>query len=975
MYATVRTPVVTCALALTVCLGYLAATPHARAQLAPVDGVKKTPEPGLEIDTAALLTEARVLETSVESNIWSIKPQPGRRLIQIPMTVTATDQTSRLASPSVKLRGGRFIAWRIVPDERDASSAQNIRTGQRNAPGFNAPSIGNLRNLDLSDLDQLDKPTQSAPRQADDAVELAAELPKDIPVLARDVTISPQGVIHWQLERAIPGAEVKTGDAGYLLKLRPDRLQKLEPQRPARQGRATGGQNSREAAAKRRTEELEYRNKAEAYRALRNQVRKLPDKFQAKLPARLWAIYEVSDRFNELSFTGAPPMPWRVALNDLDALRQVASRSGRSGELTREDFTAVSQMNLMLADEHPLTQRLVADTLGAADMYGRAQTGDALYRLIDALLKGSDARAKRTVTAGLASTVPPTPTTLALLKGAFTHLDPGSKLLALSGILATQDNDPISRRQMIETANQMIADPDGPGVVYVLDELSRALEDKPDAVSLVGGGIRFDTLDPASLDQAIVFTADAAGRSAVAAAWMEHGLLGSSSPRIVRRTVEILGTSAPGGGAVSKLTKAMIRFAFGPANADAASRAKPPLRGIASIPIGSTGHSIYRVLNAGDPELRTLGWKALRHFQVLEDPAAQRGPTPTKDNGDEPDRLELILNAAFNETVTPPQLVTFLVNQQDPQAATAALVRIVVEGRGPAITQAARALVRSGRDLDQPIQALNPDQRGAFAGRLYEAVTGAAPMVAGLMRVPDARSPLVNWFSRHISSTGLPQASDWAQAANGEDNLVTLAASSDPELAEAAVAGLVASAGGDEQTARDLARRLANATDRSVDGIREQWDSAKQDIYTSRMRHAAGRYRLVVNLRGSANTTFRPDPRFGNFDLPTLSKGPTEAANAPLIKSYNVALIELQADGRSLALASGTLTLGVSDTGLAIALEDPSELKDFGHSELSKLPLEDIDGPIDLLPKKDGSWRGAAPLRDGRGIEVVFDPE
>ncbi len=975
MYATVRTPVVTLALALTVWLGFAAVNPHARAQLVPAGDANKPPEPGLEIDTAALLTDDRVFEDSVESNIWSIKPQPGRRLIQIPMIVTPTDQTSRLASPSVKLRGGRFIAWRIIPDDRDSSAAQNTRRGARGPRGADALTLGNLRNIGFSDLDQLDRRGRSAPDTAvGDVVNLADELPQNIPVLARSVTISPDGIIHWQLERAIPGGEVKSGDEGYLLKLRPDRLQALEPQRPARQGRVTGGQNPREAAAKRRTEELEYRAKAEAYRALRSQVRKLPDEFQTKLPTRLWAVYEVSDRFKELSFTGAPPMPWRVALKNLDTLREVASRSGRGGELTSQDFTSVTQMSLMLADEHPLTQRLVADALDAADIYNQAQTGDALYRLIDTLLKGSDALAKRTVTAGIASTVPPTPATLSLLKGAFTHLDPKSKLLALSGILATQDSDPISRRQMIETANQMIADPDGPGVVYVLDELSRSLADKPDAVALVGGGIRFDSLDPVSLDQAIVFTADAAEHSAVAAEWMGHGLLGSSNPRVVRRTVELLGTSAPGGGVISMMTKAVIQFTFGPANADAASRAKPPLRGIARIPIDSAGHSIYRVLNAGDPELRMLGWKALRHFQVYDDPSAGRGPSPTEGAADEPDRLELILDAAFNETVTPGQLVTFLVHQLDTREATAALVRVVVEGRGPAITQAARALVRSGRELDQPIQAMNPDQRGTFAARLYEAVTGSSPMVAGLMRVPDARSPMVNWFARHISTTGLPQASDWVRAANGEDNLVTLAASGDPELASAAVAGLVASAGGDEQTARDLARRFANASDRSVGGIREQWSSAKQDIYASRMRHAAGRYRLIVNLRGSADTSFNTDPRFGNIDFPTPGN-PAQAANAPLIKSINVALIELEADGHSLGLASGTLTLGVSDTSLAIAVEDPGELKDFGNKELSKLPLEDIDQPIDLLPQKDGSWRGAAALRDGRSIEVIFDPE
>ncbi len=984
MDATVRTPAVTLTLALLAWVGFALTAPPTQAQLAESPDAVKLAEPGLGLDIDALLTDDRVVEATIESNIWSIAPQPGRRLIQIPLTVTPTDQTTKLASPSIKVRGGRFVAWRIIEDERDDTSQNQSQNGTQGGYREQPLSVGSLRNIGIEDLGRLDNPTQptgqATPPQA---VDLGGQLTEDIPVLARDFTVSPEGVIHWQLERAIAGAEVKSGDAGYFLKLRPDRLQALEPKRPERAARQTGGrasgQDSREAAAKRRTEELEYRNNAQAYRELRDQVRKLPDQFQTRLPSRLWAVFEVSDRIGELSFTGGPPMPWKIDMENLTALREIASKSGGSGgNLTAEDFTAVSQMTLMLADEHPLTQRAVAGALGAAQLFGQSQQGDALYRLIDKLLKSGDPQTVQAVTAGLASNVPPSPASLSLLRGALTHLDPKSKLLALGGLLTTQDSDPIGQRQMIETANQMLTDPEGPGVVHVLDQLARALSDQPDAVTLVGSGIRFDSLDEASLDQAIVYTANAAGHSALASEWMEHGLLGSSNPKMVRRTVEILGSSAPGGGAVSMLTQSMIRFAFGPVNEDAANRAKPPLRGIVQIPIDSAGHSVYRVLNAGDPEMRALGWKALRHFQVHEDTAINRGAQGAADT-DQPDRLELILDAGFNETVTPPQLVLFLVNQEEPEQATAALVRIVVEGRGPAITQAARALVRSGRQLDQPIQALTPEQRGAFAVRLYEAVSGSSPTVAGLLRVTDSRSPLVRWFAQHVSTSGLPEPGDWATAANGEDNLLDLAASSDPDLASAAVAALVASAGGDEQAARDIARQMGNAANRNVEGdggLREQWGDAKEDIYTARLTHAAGRYRLVVNLRGSVDAAFGSgQPRFGGFDFPTQGEAFDSAANAPLIKSYNVALIELEADGHSLGLASGTLTLGVSDTRLAITLTDPNELKDFGNDELAKLPLEDIEEPIELLPQKDGSWRGAAPMLDGRSIEVIFDPE
>lgn len=989
MDATARTPVVTLVLTLLIWFGLAVSPPGSQAQLAPNPDTAQLPEPGLSLDIDALLNDDRVLETSVNSNIWDVTAQPGRRLIQIPMIVTPGDQETRLASPSLKLRGGRFVAWRIIQDEQDNAGQVGRRTS-RNPYQDSPVSIGSLRNTSIEDLGQLDTPgypgaseTPTAQPTSADSLELGDTLPENIPVLARDMTVSPTGVIHWELERAIAGAEVKSGQEGYFLKLRPDRLQELEPQRPERNARQGGGrgagQDSREAINQRRAEELEYRNKATAYRELRDQVRKLPTEFQGKLPNRLWAIFEVSDRIDELSFTGESPLPWIISLDDLATLRQVGSRSAGGAELTAEDFTAISQMTLMLANEHPLTQRAVADTMASAQMYGKAKQGDALYRLIDKLLKSGDSEAVRSAAGGLAATVPPTPATLALLRGALADMDPGAKLLALSGLLATQENDPAGQRQMIDTANQMMIDPQGPGAVYVLEQLAGALSDKPDAVIFVGSGIRFDTLDETALDQAIVFVANASSDSPVAAEWMDHGLLGSSDPNVANRTIEVLGMSAPGGGFVSRFTKRMLLYTFGEPNKEAANRAKPKLRGTVQIPIGSTNHSIYRALNAGDPEARAMGWKALRHFQVRGVAGATNsGYAPaTGDSADQSDRMKLILDAGFNETVTPGDLVVFLVNQQETTEATAALVRVVVEGRGPAITQAARALVRSGRPLQVPIQALTPDQRGAFAMRLYEAVTGSSPMIAGLMRVEDARSPLVNWFAQHVSTSGLPDSEDWAPAANGEDNLITLAASNDPALADGAVAGLVASAGGDENLARDLARKMSNAPDRGVDSLREQWGKAKQDIFVSRLTHAAGRYRLVVNLRGATTGGYGSPGGYPSYPNPGTPGNPAfdTAANAPLIKSFNVALIELEADGDSLGLASGTLTLGVPESHLAISLLVPTELKDFGNEELAQVPIEDVDGSIDLLPQKDGSWRGAASLLDGRSVEVVFDPE
>ena len=927
----------------------------------------QTPElesPDITLDTEALLDDDRVFEESINSHVWSITPQPGRRLIQVPMIVTPGEQDTRLSTPEVKLRGGRFIAWRIIMDP----PADNTPLANNRAPSYSPqdPSLRNFRGMDIDGLDAMSRAGANPPVDPQPAnAQPGSTISQDIPVLARDMTVTSSGSIIWELERAIPGGEVNSGEEGYLLKLRPDRLQEMQPERPERQTRSTGntrGGNTREALAQRREQEMKFREEVQAFRELRDHVRDLPDEFQARLPHTLWAIYEVTDRFDEFSFTGPAPMPWELSLADLESMRQTAGRNTSDQGLTAEDFTAVSQMSLMLANEHPLTQQMVANTLSRAGLLSKAETGDALYRLIQRLLQGSDPKAKRTVAAGLASTVPPTPATLGLLKGAFDSLDAGAKLIALSGMLAADQDDALGQKQMLETANQMIADPNGPGVVYVLKELANAVADKPDTVTLVGTSIQFNDLGPESLDEAIAFVAGAAGHSAVAAKWMELGLLGSSDPKVVRRTVEVLGSESF---AVEQPQEA---------RANAAQQGEAPADpGAANIPIDSANHSLYRVLNDADTELRELGWKAIRHFRVEDDPNARSRASAsiTGDGSAEPDRLNLILDAAFNETVTPPQLVAFLINQQNDRATTPALMRVVIEGRGPAITEASQALVESGRDLTRPLQSLDPEQRGTFSARLYESVNGSAPMVAALLRTPESNSQLIGWFARYVSTSGLPEDTEWAKAVGSEQQLLTLAASNDPDLADAAVAALVASVGGDSDAARELARQFANATDRSVAALSEMWASGKQEIFTEKLSSAAGSYRLIVNLYDNTGTNFG-EPGFGGGGFG--AQAPVAVSGEPT-KSLNIAGFVLEADGQSIAMTSGTLTLSVSDSQPAIVITDPGELKNFGNKELNELPIEEITEPIELLGRSDGSWHGAASFFDGRIIEIVFKPE
>ena len=75
MDATARTPVVTLVLTLLIWFGLAVSPPGSQAQLAPNPDTAQLPEPGLSLDIDALLNDDRVLETSVNSNIWDVTAQ------------------------------------------------------------------------------------------------------------------------------------------------------------------------------------------------------------------------------------------------------------------------------------------------------------------------------------------------------------------------------------------------------------------------------------------------------------------------------------------------------------------------------------------------------------------------------------------------------------------------------------------------------------------------------------------------------------------------------------------------------------------------------------------------------------------------------------------------------------------------------------------------------------------------------------
>ena len=86
-----------------------------------------------------------------------------------------------------------------------------------------------------------------------------------------------------------------------------------------------------------------------------------------------------------------------------------------------------------------------------------------------------------------------------------------------------------------------------------------------------------------------------------------------------------------------------------------------------------------------------------------------------------------------------------------------------------------------------------------------------------------------------------------------------------------------------------------------------------------------------------------------------------------------LATLEIKAEGKTIAFASKTPTITVPDTGLAIRLSQPVELKNLANEAARKFAWDKVTGSIDLLQQTDGSWRGRFFAAD-RPCELALEP-
>ena len=938
----------------------------------------------LDIQTMLLANE--LIASQVTGPVWQFSAGPNRQLLYLPLRFEAGQEQTDFSRPPVDIRGGRFLAWHVTDQDTAARSGRAARTQRAYAPPIDYWELEDDWDDYGDPSPRRSRQTATTSRQEQDAPE---PFDPNAPRFARSITILTDGQVQWNMDRGFPGGEVRQGNEDYKLKIDPQRLRDIEPQRPgatrsrtpdrtSRDDRASRT-DSRQQAEQQRQAMLQYTEQMRAHQQRATAIRQLPETFTLDTSQRLWALFDLSANARELIISAPGFEPWSLAFDDLQMLRELARRGAGSGPLDADTRARISRMQLLVAEQHPLTTRLIAHALAHGQLAGRSTPNDGLYNLMQTIINGDDPDARHAIVAGLSEVASPTQATLMLLHMASAHADPQTKLLALRGMFQVDLNDPLAVRSMLDATSRALADPAGPDAGEILRELAHRVGNHENTLAAATASVDFQFLSPSRQDDAIAFIIREAATYPLAASWMNHRLLGSVDPQVVRRTLQLLDGADTGPNALTPATQNLIFAVFGPPADHAQPSDTLQLQMAGRVPIHTADHRYFRALTSSDQATRNLAWNVLGKFRFAEpDPRDRRGRVTsrrTTDNDAQTDRYARLLEAAQLVDPLPVQLPTFLADQPDEQRATWALLAVAAMDDETGSRRAARLLLGSGRPVADMIDQHEPEVRHRAAAAMYLVHGQAAPLSVGLVRDAGGRNSPGRWFGQRASAGDLPEPREWIDAYRRQDDLLNLTGAADQQLAQAAVAALIYAAGGDDELAQHHVQRFTQRTDRSRQALSAWWSETQRDIYARQLANAAGQYRLVVYIRGVSRQMQSYDDDdyyYDDYDDYYTTGAPS---TLPIQSQIVLGVVELSVQGQNLQLgANQTVRLSVPDDELAIHLDQPSELKNFPNDEIAQLPLEDIRRGINLLPHADGSWRGQATFRDQRILEVRLEP-
>ena len=895
------------------------------------------------LDMEALLERPEILSQNIGDRVWVYHVRKGRRLVQVPVRVVNVSQPVELDRPSVDLRLGRFVAWRI-PQPKNADSRPKTRPHRENEK--QPPRLGDRELLAEMSGGQArvreDDPIRKGIDKLGDAVDATDAViegaPDDAPRVARSVRVLPNGVMY-PLERAIPGAEVGKGTSVFHLNLRRGRLAEQQPKRGERPERRPN-----EPVQEFRKRVIAYREgilqDLEDFKKLREAVMALPDEITAKRPEVFLCVFEMPAVIDELTLQNVrvPEADnakavgsWTIPISVLNELRKLYSGKGgarRGGGLSEDQTATVEHLLAWTEDRHPLSLRASAMAVKSAGWLWMAQPNDPLYELLSRILQGPDGEARSEIVTGLVAMVPPTSASAKLLRSSASNLSPQLRLQTLKNLFTTEKQGVASEREMIATANDVLADPSSPPADEVVLQMVRTAQGKPGTIAGLVDGVRFAVLPEPRRSEAIRAVVRLAGAYDLAAKMVDQRLLKGEDAEVLERALKEL----------AELKVDHGRGATRPG--EKVERASQPLaegRASAPIPIESEEHNLFALLVSDRDAIRRQAFAALESFRFSprEEEAASTMSDP---------RYRRLLEAVFENQPAPPSAAKFLGRQPEAQKAAASLVELVLHAGEPSAGYAARALLELGRDVTPLLRQMRSEERRRLASRLYLEQDGQVTPIVGLLQAPGATRHLVPWFGKRMSDGELPPPAQWAEIYRGVEDLLQLVAEGEEVTARAAATALITAVGGDVEEVDALVARLDGVEPNATAELRERWASFRAEMLRRTLQRAAGEYRLglVVEERGGARR------------------------------------IEL-----------GNITLVESDTGLAVANDafpirpntgtlgfeiDPVELKNLRAQALEELPLERVTQPVQLRPTDEGGWVGYVSLPDGRRGTLAFEP-
>lgn len=969
--------VAACLFPLAACLVLIATSVPARGQTSE----SAAPQSELQtLDLPWLLTQPQVMTEEVDDPIWNLQAGEGRILVQLPIRFAPVQTPTAIEDPVYSLSASRFVVWRL-PSEREVANFQRKPTqhnrsqssahirlladpaSPQHTPESQRAAIDAVLLTDTSYAPAASSSHEDDASVSDDTVGSRATSiapPEDAPQLTREFTLHSDGRVTWELERVVPGADVSEGDKLYHFKLNPSQLRDKQPQRPQRP-QYRDGQDRREYREKVREMERDYREKAQAYRDLADQVRDLDETFAIAKPPIIWAIYEIPARLRDIEFEGPAPYPWELEAKQFEQLRELAASppTGRRSEdnaLSDEQRQAVALLNNITQSNQAVALEAAAFVVNRMDLVATMPADGPAYQLVERIITGPSQPARSRLIGSLSSVLPPTDATAKLMPLAAKRMTAHEQLIALQGMLNASLDSDASQQLMLTLANQALTDAQGPDVSQVLTVLTSQAGDNAALQDALAQQVAFEQMPDDRLEDAIAFVARYAAARPMVARWLQENLL--QSGKTISPTLEVLHRDLEG-----RLTVAGL------------SPGEPVAVG--PWPVFSAKDGLLAALQGSDEAIREKAWAVLPGFAFAPEVLTENQLRSTSDEN--ADAVSIVVQTGLDQQPTPSTLVPFLAAQDEEAESpspriTVALLRIAGSTRADknAVQQAAKALVGSGRDLDEAakLAELTAEKRERIARQTYAVDRGVdadkTPVILGLVRDPQMFGPYADIIVQQSRSEQLTSES-LACALGDEDDFLKLTSSDDPQLAEAAVAGLVLLEGGDESSTQTLAEEFAKLAPDDREAKKQLWAEARQQIHAKQFEQAAGRYNVLLTPRVADE---QPSDEDETNDVDANEPSDDDAsAKQPMV----LGLVDMQSADGVMQLNNGIVLTPASDR-MVLLIEEPTALTMFTVPALAELSLNEVSAPIELHPQVDGTWQATFETPDGTTWLLTMTP-